>query len=110
MKTNLQEMLDLKNKTALITGGGNLSATGGKGADGTGGTDGADGVVIDDDDDPHDEYGHGGDGALSIQLCGKNEHAFLHFLPPSAHRSAAVHRKIHMNGKGKLCLPCGWTN
>ena len=43
--------------TLVVTGGGKLFATGGKGANGDNGKDGGDGQVIKDDDDPHDEYG-----------------------------------------------------
>ena len=46
----------------IITGGGTIKATGGKGANGSSGGNGGDGKVVDDDDDPHDEYGRAGKG------------------------------------------------
>lgn len=48
--------------TLIVTGGGKLVATGGKGANGGGGADGDHGRVVDDNDDPWDEYGKAGKG------------------------------------------------
>ena len=48
--------------TLIVTGGGELVATGGNASGGTDGTGGGNGVIIDDNDDPMDEWGHAGAG------------------------------------------------